>query len=407
MEILEKVKVLDLSQIMAGPLSSMILGDLGAEVIKVEPPEGDAARVMGDTFLHGQSDYLLSLNRNKRSMVIDLKMESGREIFYRLARQADVLLENFRPGTVEKLGVDYPTVSRLNPRIIYCSVSGFGQEGPYRDRPAMDPIIQAMGGLMGITGDPRTGPAKVGSPISDFIAPLLATIGILGGLYLRQKTGEGQKVEISMLDGIIFSLIPRQAYFFVKNKSLPLTGNRHYQISPCNAYPTKDGQHVMVIVHTQKHWANFCEALGRMDLPVDSRFRTNADRLKNCAELDGLLTGIFQQKTQREWVDSLAGKGVMIGPVYRMDQLFQDPQVVHNEMVAEIDHPLAGKIKALRTPIRFSASPLSIKRPPPLLGQHTEEILSELGYTAEEIERRKATGAVKGAKGLKEGPLEG
>jgi CoA:oxalate CoA-transferase len=407
MEILEKVRVLDLSQIMAGPLSSMILGDLGAEVIKVEPPEGDAARGMGDTFLHGQSDYLLSLNRNKRSMVIDLKMESGREIFYRLARQADVLLENFRPGTVEKLGVDYPIVSRLNPRIIYCSVSGFGQYGPYRDRPAMDPIIQAMGGLMGITGDPRTGPAKVGSPISDFIAPLLATIGILGGLYLRQKTGEGQKVEISMLDGIIFSLIPRQAYFFVKNKSLPLTGNRHYQIAPCNAYPTKDGQYVMVIVHTQKHWANFCEALGRMDLPADSRFQTNADRLKNSAELDGLLTDLFQQRTQREWVDSLAGKGVMIGPVYRMDQLFQDPQVVHNEMVAEIDHPLAGKIKTLRTPIGFSASPLSIKRPPPLLGQHTEEILSELGYTAEEIERRKATGAVKGTKGLKEGSLKG
>jgi crotonobetainyl-CoA:carnitine CoA-transferase CaiB-like acyl-CoA transferase len=407
MEILEKVKVLDLSQIMAGPLSSMILGDLGAEVIKVEPPEGDAARVMGDTFLHGQSDYLLSLNRNKRSMVIDLKMESGREIFYRLARQADVLLENFRPGTVEKLGVDYPTVSRLNPRIIYCSVSGFGQEGPYRDRPAMDPIIQAMGGLMGITGDPRTGPAKVGSPISDFIAPLLATIGILGGLYLRQKTGEGQKVEISMLNGIIFSLIPRQAYFFVKNKSLPLTGNRHYQIAPCNAYPTKDGQYVMVIVHTQKHWANFCEALGRMDLPGDARFLTNADRLKNVTELDGLLTDLFQQRTQREWVDYLAPRGVMIGPVYRMDQLFQDPQVVHNQMVAEIDHPVAGKIKTIRTPISFSTSPLKIKRPPPLLGQHTEEILLELGYTRKEIERCKRTGSVKGADEMNEGPPKG
>jgi len=407
MEILEKVRVLDLSQIMAGPLSSMILGDLGAEVIKIEPPEGDAARVMGDTFLHGQSDYLLSLNRNKRSMVIDLKKESGKEIFYRLARQADVLLENFRPGTVEKLGADYPTVSGLNSRIIYCSVSGFGQAGPYRDRPAMDPIIQAMGGLMGITGDPRTGPVKVGTPISDFIAPLLATIGILGGLYLRQKTGEGQKVEISMLDGIVFSLIPRPAYFFVRNKSLPLTGNRHYQIAPCNAYPTKDGQYVMVIVHTQKHWANFCEALGRMDLPGDSRFKTKADRLKNCPELDALLNDLFQRKTQREWVDSLAGKGVMIGAVYRMDQLFQDPQVVHDKMVAEIDHPLAGKIKTIRTPIRFSASPLKIKRHPPLLGQHTEEILSELGYTKEEIEGYKKTGAVKGADGMNEGLPEG
>lgn len=400
METLEKVRVLDLSQIMAGPLTSMILGDLGAEVIKVEPPEGDAARGMGDTFLQGQSDYLLSLNRNKRSMVIDLKKEPGREIFCRLARQADVLLENFRPGTVEKLGVDYPTVSRLNPRIIYCSVSGFGHAGPYRDRPAMDPIIQAMGGLMGITGDPRTGPAKVGSPIADFIAPLLATIGILGGLYLRQKTGEGQRVEISMLDGIIFSMIPRPAYFFVKNKSLPLMGNRHYQIAPCNAYPTKDGQYVMVIVHTQKHWANFCEALGHSDLPGDSRFQTKADRLKNCVELDALLNDIFQRKTQREWVDSLADKGVMIGPVYRMNQLFQDPQVVHDEMVAEIDHPLAGKIKMIRTPIRLSVSPLRIKRPPPLLGQHTEEILSELGYTKEEIKRFKKTGAVKGAEGM-------
>jgi CoA:oxalate CoA-transferase len=401
MEILEKLKVLDLSQIMAGPLSSMILGDLGAEVIKIEPPEGDAARVMGETFIQGQSDYLLSLNRNKRSMVIDLKKEPGKEILYRLARQADVLLENFRPGTVEKLGVDYPTISRLNPGIIYCSVSGFGQQGPYRDRPAMDPIIQAMGGLMGITGNPRTGPAKVGSPISDFIAPLLATIGILGALYLRQKTGEGQKVEISMLDGIIFSLIPRPAYYFLKNKSLPLTGNRHFQIAPCNAYPTKDGQYVMVIVHTQKHWVNFCEALGRMDLLGDCRFLTNADRLQNSAELDGVLAELFQQRNQWEWVDYLAGKGVMIGPVYRMDQLFQDPQVVHDQMVVEIDHPLAGKIKSIRTPIGFSASPLKIKRPPPLLGQHTEEILFELGYTGEEIEHYKNSGAVKGANGMK------
>lgn len=232
MEMLEKIKILDLSQLLAGPLCSMILGDMGAEVIKIEPPDGDVARNMGDTLLHGHSDYYLSVNRNKRSVVIDLKEAEGKEILYRLAREADVVLENFRPGTTEKLGVDYGTLSGLNPRLIYCSISGFGQSGPYRDRPAMDPIIQAMGGIMGITGDPRVGPTRVGSPISDLVAPLLAAIGILGALYIREKTGEGQRVEISMLDGIIFSLIPRPAYFFIKGTSPPLTGNQHYQVAP-------------------------------------------------------------------------------------------------------------------------------------------------------------------------------
>lgn len=395
-EILKQVKVLDLSQIMAGPLSSMILADLGAEVIKIEPPEGDAARSMGDTFLKGQSDYLLSLNRNKRSIVIDLKKEEGREVFYRLACEADVVLENFRPGTVEKLGVDYEAISRLNPKIIYCSVSGFGQKGPYKDRPAMDPIIQAMGGIMGITGDPRIGPQKVGAPISDLVAPLLATIGILGALYIREKTGEGQKIEISMLDGIIFSLMPRQAYYFIKGGSLPLTGNQHYQIAPCNTFRTSDGGYVMIIVHTQKHWINFCESLGRADLAEDQRFKTNSERLKNSEELNKLLEEILKEKTQQEWVECLANKGVMIAPVYNLEQLFQDPQVLQDEIVVEIDHPVAGKIKILRTPINLSETPLKIKRPPPLLGQHTEEILAEIGYTKEEIQQLKDNGAVKG-----------
>ncbi len=394
--VLEGVKILDLSQIMAGPLSSMILGDLGADVVKIEPPEGDSARQMGDTFLQGQSDYLLSLNRNKRSIIIDLKKEQGKEVFYRLIRTADVVLENFRPGTVEKLGVDYLTVSRLNPGITYCSVSGFGQKGPYKDRPAMDPIIQAMGGIMGITGDPRTGPVKVGSPISDLVAPLLATIGILGALYKREKTGEGQKIEISMLDGIIFSLTPRQAYYFIKGKSLPLTGNQHYQIAPCNTFLTQDHKYIMLIVHTQKHWFNFCESLSRPDLAADLRFKTNSGRLKNSGQLNHLLGDIFREKTQQEWVDFLANKGVMIAPVYDFEQLFEDPQVLHDEIVAEIDHPTAGKIKTVRTPIHLSATPLGIKRPPPLLGQHTEEILQEAGYSKEEIQQFKNLGAVKG-----------
>lgn len=395
-EVLENVRVLDLSQIMAGPLSSMILGDLGADVIKIEPPEGDTARSMGDTFLKGQSDYLLSLNRNKRSIVIDLKKEEGREIFYRLAREADVILENFRPGTVEKLGVDYATVSRLNPRIIFCSVSGFGQKGPYKDRPAMDPIIQAMGGIMGITGDPRTGPLKVGSPISDLIAPLLATIGILGALRVRDRTGHGQKIEISMLDSIIFSLIPREGYYFIKGSSLPLTGNQHFQIAPCNTFRARDGRYVMVIAHTQKHWVNLCENLGHASLAEDPRFQDNALRLKNVDNLNQLLARVFSEKNQQEWVERLAQKGVMIAPVYNFEQLFQDPQVLQDAMVVEIDHPVAEKIKVLRTPINLSKNPLSIKRPPPLLGQHTEEILLEAGYTKEEIQQQKKNGAVKG-----------
>ncbi|MGB9699280.1 MAG: CaiB/BaiF CoA transferase family protein [Thermodesulfobacteriota bacterium] len=395
MEILEELLVLDLSQIMAGPLCSMILGDMGAKIIKVEPPEGDVSRHMGDTFLHEQSDYFLSLNRNKRSIVIDLKQGEGKEIFYQLVKKADLVLENFRPGTAEKLGVDYATLSQLNPNLIYCSISGFGQNGPYKDRPAMDPIIQALGGIMGITGDSQVGPLKVGAPISDFIASLLATIGILGALYVREKTGRGQKIEISMLDGIIFSLIPREQYYFIRKKTLPLLGNQHYQIAPCNTFQTKDGAHKMVIVHSEKHWQNFCQGLGLMDLAEDERFKTNSDRLKNLPLLNEILEKIFAEKTQQEWVDCLSKKGIMVAPVYNLEEVFQDPQVGHDEMVTELDHPVAGKFKILRTPIELSETPLRIKSPPPLLGQHTKEILFELGYSPEVVEQLNWKGIVK------------
>jgi len=395
MEVLKGIRVLDLSQIIAGPLCSMILGDLGGQVIKIEPPEGDAARSMGDTFLGGQSDYILSLNRNKRSIVMDLKKEDGRKVFYRLAGNADVILENFRPGTVEKLGVDYETLSKFNPRIIYCSISGFGQAGPYKDRPAMDPIIQAMGGIMGITGDPRTGPQKMGSPIGDFVAPLLATIGILGALYIREKTGEGQKIEISMLDGVIFSIIPREAYYFIKGKNLPLRGNQHFQIAPCNSYRTCDGGYIMMIAHTQKHWLNLCESLGYPHLGNDPRFKANADRMKNVEELDRVLGDIFHQRTQREWVEVLTPRGVMVAPVYTFEQLFRDPQVLHDGMVEEMDHPVAGKIKILRTPIKMSKTPPTIQTPPPLLGQHTQEILLESGFSEREISQLQEADAIR------------
>jgi crotonobetainyl-CoA:carnitine CoA-transferase CaiB-like acyl-CoA transferase len=393
--VLDGVKILDLSQILAGPLSSMILGDLGANVIKIEPPEGDAARSMGDTFLHGISHYLLTVNRNKRSIVMDLKMKEGKEAFYRLAKEADVLLENFRPGTVKKLGIDYPTIAKINPRIIYCSISGFGQDGPYKDRPAMDPIVQAMGGIMGITGGPQSGPQKVGAPIGDSVASLLATIGILGALRLREKTGIGQKIEISMLDGIVFMLIPWEAHFFIKGKSRPLTGNQHFQLAPCNAYRARDGGYLMLMVHNQKHWINLCECLGRSELIEDPRFRTNPDRLKNVDALNRILGEIFIGKPQGEWVKGLTEQGVMIAPVYTLEQLFQDPQIVHDGVVAEIDHPISGKIKVLNTPIRFSKTPVRIKKSPPILGQHSKEILLEFGFTEEEIKRLREKDVIK------------
>ena len=395
-QILEKIKILDLSQIMAGPLCSMILADLGADVIKVESPEGDQGRSMGETSLKGQSDYLLSLNRNKRSLVIDLKKEKGRDLFYQLAKRADIILENFKAGTVQKLGVDYPSISKLNPRIIYCSISGFGQKGPYRDRPALDPIIEAMGGLMGITGDPRTGPVRVGAPIGDLVAPLLATIGILGAVLEREKSGVGQKLEISMLDGAVFSLIPREAYYFITGKSLPLTGNRHYQVAPCNTFQTKDGRYVMMIAHTEKHWLNLCESLGRKDLLSDPRFKTNSIRMKNQDELYNILEKIFQEKTQHEWVEELSERSVLIAPVNSLEQTFQDPQILEDEMVVELEHPIAGKIKVLRTPINLSSTPLKIRTPPPLLGQHTVEVLLEHGYSIDEIQQLRKEGVLNG-----------
>jgi crotonobetainyl-CoA:carnitine CoA-transferase CaiB-like acyl-CoA transferase len=394
-QILEKIKILDLSQIMAGPLCSMILGDLGADVIKVESPEGDAGRSMGETRLKGQSDYLLSLNRNKRSIVIDLKKEKGKDLFFQLAKRTDIILENFKAGTVQKLGIDYPSIYKFNSRIIYCSLSGFGQNGPYRDRPALDPIIEAMGGLMGITGDPRTGPVRVGAPMADLVAPLLGAIGILGAILEREKSGIGQKLEISMLDGVVFSLIPREAYYFITGNSLSLTGNRHYQVAPCNAFQTKEGKYVMLIAHTEKHWLNPCKSLQREDLLSDSRFKTNSSRMKNQDELYDILGKIFQKKTQHEWVEKLGSRNNMIAPVNSLEQTFKDPQILQDEMVVKLKHPLAGEIKVLRTPINLSSTPLKIKAPPPLLGEHTEEILLEHGLSMNEIQQLKKEGIIK------------
>src|SRR3990167_8946754 len=286
---LEGIRVLDFTQMMAGPLCAMLLGDLGADVIKIEPPEGDAIRRTGETFLGGETESFLSFNRNKRSVVIDLKAEAGREAGRGLAAGADVVLENFRPGSAERLGVGYETLRALNPRLVYCSISGFGRAGADRARPALDPVIQAMSGIMQLTGSAETGPLRTGFPFSDLVTPLFATIGVLAALRVRERTGRGQRVDLSMLDATIFGMMPREAYFFATGRTPSRLGNEHYQIAPWNTYETADGRYMIVVAHTEKFWHALLTALDAPELGADPRFLSNADRVRNRAALNARL----------------------------------------------------------------------------------------------------------------------
>jgi crotonobetainyl-CoA:carnitine CoA-transferase CaiB-like acyl-CoA transferase len=392
---LEGIRVLDLSQLMAGPLASLLLGDMGADVVKVEPPDGDAMRFTAETFINGENSFFLSLNRNKRSVVLDLKHEAGRRAFMRLAETADVVLENLRPGAVARLRVDYESVRRVNPRVVYCSVSGFGQRGPNRNRPAVDPIIQAESGLMSLTGTPESGPLRTGMPIADFVAPVFAALAIVSALFARQASGHGQKIELSMLDASVFSMMPREGYFFIGGENPLRLGNEHYQIVPTNVYPTKDGRLIKIVAHAEKFWRLLVEALGDETLAKDPRFRTNADRLKHREEVDRRLREILGRRTLSEWTVRLGEHGVLFAPVREMSEVLTDPAILTDEMVVELDHPRAGRIKLLGNPMKFLETPVQFRRPPPLLGQHTREVLKEAGYTDDEVDRLRAAGAIR------------
>lgn len=375
--VLEGVRVLDLTQMVAGPLCTLMLGDLGAEVIKVEPPAGDSARGIGVNRPCGESDYFLSLNRNKRSVVVDLKSADGVRVLKLLAARSDILVENFRPGTMEKLGVGYETLREDNPRLIYCGLSGFGRDGPYRDRPALDPVIQAMSGIMQLTGTVESGPLKTGVLISDFVPPLFGVIGIMASLYARVASGSGQRVDVSMLDATVFSMLPREGYYFSTGKTPERLGNAHYQLAPWNAYQTRDDRHIVVVSHTEKYWLALLKAVGAPALADDPRFRTNADRLRHRAELDAVLATAFASDTLEGWTQRLAACDVLFAPVRDFLEVFSDP-VVRESMVQTLQHPTAGAIEVLRNPIRLNDNPATIRRPPPVLGQHTEEVLAEL-----------------------------
>lgn len=392
---LKDLVVLDLSRILSGPFATMTLADLGADVIKIEQPgEGDDTRQWGPPFQGDQAAYFLSVNRNKRSLAVDLKSPDGLEAVRRLARTADVVVENFRPGTAERLGLGYEELSAANPGLVYASISGYGQTGPDAQRAGYDAIAQARSGIMSVTGEPDGPPVRVGISSSDLIAGTWAVIGILAALHEREKTGRGQWVDISLLDGSVSWLTYVASGYFASGKVPERYGSAHPTIAPYQAFQTSDG-FVMVAVGNDALWRRFAAALGRPELTEDARFATNPQRVAHREELVALLEDILLGATTGEWVSRLDDAGVPVGPIQTVEEALQDPQILARGMVAELEHPQAGPLKMVGCPIRLTRTPASVRTPPPLLGQHTDELLAASGYSRSDIARMHRSGTVR------------
>jgi formyl-CoA transferase len=368
----------------------MFLGDLGAEVVKVEQPDmGDDTRGWGPPFAGGESAYFLCINRNKKSLTLDLKSEQGAELLCRLATTADVLVENFRPGTMERFGLGEKKLRALNPRLIYASLSAFGAHGPMRDWPGYDLIIQAWGGLMSITGMSDGEPTKVGVAIIDVVAGLMLGKAIVAALFARQRTGVGQMVETSLLEAEVACLINAGSNYLVGGTIPGRWGNAHPNIVPYQSVRTRDG-YLVIGVASEGIWHRFCQAIGMADLADDPRFAKNSDRVEHREELIRVLTNLFLKRDSADWTALLGDAGVPCSPVQTIDQVFNSPQVRSREMLVEVEHPKAGRVRMAGLPVKLSETPTSIRLPPPILGEHTEEVLrSWLGVgEAETIELR-------------------
>ena len=394
MQPLQNIRVLDLSRVLAGPYCTMVLGDLGAEVIKVEPPEGDETRGWGPPFAGGESAYYLCVNRNKRGVVVNLKTDEGRNILRELALQSDVLVENFRPGTLKKFGLDFETLHDLNPRLVYCSISGFGQTGSLRDKPGYDFMIQAMGGVMSITGEPEGEPMKVGVAVADLFAGQNAVIAILAALQARTFTGEGQYIDIALFDSELGWLANVASNFLISGKNPKRYGNAHANIVPYQSFQASDGWFV-VAVGNDKQFEAFCRVLGRPEFSADERFSTNSGRVQNREILIPLLKPIFLERTVSEWL-ALIGDQFPCGPINDFKQVFAMPHVKEREMLVEMEHPTIGQLPLVGSPLKMSGTRVEYRLPPPLMGQHTKEILREvLGYADEKVDALVERGCIR------------
>jgi crotonobetainyl-CoA:carnitine CoA-transferase CaiB-like acyl-CoA transferase len=370
------IRVLDLTRVLAGPYCTMFLGDLGAEVVKIEQPGvGDDTRGWGPPFAGGESAYFLCTNRNKRSLTVDLKSAEGVSLIRRLAERADVLIENFRPGALDRMGLGEKEMRAANQKLIYASLSGFGADGPMADIAGYDLIVQAWGGLMSITGTPESGPLKVGVAIIDIVAGLMLGKAIAAALYAREKTGAGQKIDTSLLEAEVATLINAGSNYLVAGQLPKRWGNAHPSIVPYQSFQTADG-YLVLGAASESIWKRLGPALGRADVTDDPRFAKNADRVENRRELVAILAEIFLTRTTAEWVAALNRADVPCAPVQTIDQVFAAPQVLHRNMLVEVEHPTAGKVKLAGIPVKFSETPASVRLPPPLLGQHNEEVLS-------------------------------
>ena len=393
---LEGIRVIDLTRILAGPFSTMLMADMGADIIKVEQPgAGDPARGNGPFLSPGGAEsseqqfstYFMSINRGKRSIAIDLSKPKGREVLLKLAETADVLIENFRPGTMQKLGLDYEVVKARNPRIVMCSVSGFGQSGPYAHRPALDVIVQGMGGMLSITGEPGRGPVRPGASIGDITSALFATIAIQSALLERHNSGEGQYIDISMLDCQVAIMENAFMRYFTLGQTPQRIGTRHPSSTPFQAFQTADGHVVVAIMGgSTDQWPLFCAAIDHVELIDDDRYTTGWSRTQHYDELIPVIEEVMRQKTTSEWVELLSDMGVPVGPVQDIAEVANDPQVNHREMFVELPHPVLGQVKFTGNPIKMSRTPSGPRRVPPQLGEQTSEVLTaDVGLSPEDV----------------------